>query len=173
MFSDTLRYLLDPRLLGGQQLRRCEGETRTRVLCPVVLPLKVVKNSKPQQHLSVEAQIAFSARFGQIELLGKHYDEKFAWASNQRKDGTIYEKDTHQSQILRGNEGWHTDSSYMMLAAKASVLSAHVVPSQGGQTEWADWGPPTMPRTKQPKRKLPICPSTIRLSNPKPGSVML
>ena len=36
------------------------------------------------------------------------------------------------------NEGWHTDSSYMMLAAKASVLSAHVVPSQGGQTEWTD-----------------------------------
>ena len=41
-------------------------------------------------------------------------------------------------QILRGNEGWHTDSSYMPLAAKASVLSAEVVPSRGGETEWAD-----------------------------------
>jgi alpha-ketoglutarate-dependent taurine dioxygenase len=39
---------------------------------------------------------------------------------------------------MRGNEGWHTDSSYMPLAAKASVLSAHVVPVEGGQTEWAD-----------------------------------
>ena len=37
-----------------------------------------------------------------------------------------------------GNEGWHTDSSYMRLSAKASVLSAHVVPSHGGETEWAD-----------------------------------
>ena len=41
-------------------------------------------------------------------------------------------------QMLRGNEGWHTDSSYMPLAAKASILSAHVVPSSGGATEWAD-----------------------------------
>jgi alpha-ketoglutarate-dependent taurine dioxygenase len=41
-------------------------------------------------------------------------------------------------QLMRGNEGWHTDSSYMPLAAKASILSAHVVPLAGGQTEWAD-----------------------------------
>jgi alpha-ketoglutarate-dependent taurine dioxygenase len=40
--------------------------------------------------------------------------------------------------ILRGNEGWHTDSSYMPIAAKASMLSAHVVPPRGGATEWAD-----------------------------------
>jgi hypothetical protein len=41
-------------------------------------------------------------------------------------------------QVMRGNEGWHTDSSYMPLSAKASVLSAHVVPPAGGETEWAD-----------------------------------
>src|SRR5262249_49839237 len=46
-------------------------------------------------------------------------------------DGTVM-------QMLRGNEGWHTDSSYMPLSAKASILSAHVVPSVGGETEWAD-----------------------------------
>ena len=32
--------------------------------------------------------------------------------------------------ILRGNEGWHTDSSYMPVSAKASMLSAHVVPTR-------------------------------------------
>jgi alpha-ketoglutarate-dependent taurine dioxygenase len=47
-------------------------------------------------------------------------------------------EDEHGMQLMRGNEGWHTDSSYMPLAAKASILSAHVVPSAGGQTEWAD-----------------------------------
>jgi alpha-ketoglutarate-dependent taurine dioxygenase len=41
-------------------------------------------------------------------------------------------------QVMMGNEGWHTDSSYMRLSAKASVLSAHVVPAHGGETEWAD-----------------------------------
>ena len=37
-----------------------------------------------------------------------------------------------------GNEGWHTDSSYMRVSALASVLSARVAPSHGGETEWAD-----------------------------------
>jgi alpha-ketoglutarate-dependent taurine dioxygenase len=46
--------------------------------------------------------------------------------------------DAHRMQLMRGNEGWHTDSSYMPRAAKASVLSAHIVPSAGGGTEWAD-----------------------------------
>ena len=57
---------------------------------------------------------------------------------NQRRDGTLMEDFEAPMQVMRGNEGWHTDSSYMPLAAKASMLSAHVVPSKGGQTEWAD-----------------------------------
>ena len=40
--------------------------------------------------------------------------------------------------IMRGNEGWHTDSSYMPVSARPSIFSAHVVPTSGGQTEWAD-----------------------------------
>jgi alpha-ketoglutarate-dependent taurine dioxygenase len=40
--------------------------------------------------------------------------------------------------ILRGNQGWHTDSSYMRVSAKASMLSARVVPTSGGNTEWCD-----------------------------------
>ena len=41
-------------------------------------------------------------------------------------------------QVVRGNQGWHTDSSYMPVSAKASMLSARVVPTSGGDTEWAD-----------------------------------
>jgi alpha-ketoglutarate-dependent taurine dioxygenase len=41
-------------------------------------------------------------------------------------------------QILLGNEGWHTDSSYMPVSARASVLSAEIVTEEGGETEWAD-----------------------------------
>jgi alpha-ketoglutarate-dependent taurine dioxygenase len=58
--------------------------------------------------------------------------------SNQKPDGTVLQADEHRYKSLRGNEGWHTDSSYMPLAAKASVLSAQVVPSRDGETEWAD-----------------------------------
>ena len=58
--------------------------------------------------------------------------------SNRAADGKILNADAHGARILRGNEGWHTDSSYMPLSAKASVLTALVTPSAGGQTEWAD-----------------------------------
>ena len=51
--------------------------------------------------------------------------------SNQREDGRLMRQDEHRAQVQRGNEGWHTDSSYMALAAKASVLQAKVVPSAG------------------------------------------
>jgi alpha-ketoglutarate-dependent taurine dioxygenase len=90
----------------------------------------------PGQHLTDDAQVAFGRRFGNIEQLVA--DREIVPISNQRADGTLLKDDEYGMQILRGNEGWHTDSSYMKLAAKASVLSAHVVPSKGGETEWAD-----------------------------------
>ena len=90
----------------------------------------------PGQHLSDHAQIEFGRRFGNIEQLVA--DREIVPISNQRADGTLLKDDEYGMQIMRGNEGWHTDSSYMKLAAKASVLSAHVVPSKGGETEWAD-----------------------------------
>ncbi len=90
----------------------------------------------PKQHLAHEAQIAFAKRFGEIEQLvaGKNIIP----ISNQRADGNLSKDHEHNMQIMRGNEGWHTDSSYMPLAAKASVLSAKTVPAVDGQTEWAD-----------------------------------
>jgi len=89
----------------------------------------------PGQSLSEEAQIGFANRFGEIELLAPDPEQKAVPIS---PDGSVMTADEHRYKSLRGNEGWHTDSSYMPLAAKASVLSAQVVPSAGGETEWAD-----------------------------------
>ena len=90
----------------------------------------------PGQHLSDEAQASFGKRFGDIEeLFPKH---SVVPLSNQREDGTFLGEDDHLMQMLRGNEGWHPDSTYMPLAAKAGLLSAQVLPSSGGETEWAD-----------------------------------
>ena len=90
----------------------------------------------PGQHLSGPAQAAFGRRFGEIEHLFGNLD----WVpiSNQRRDGSLMADAEAGMQVMRGNEGWHTDSSYMPLAAKASILSAQTVPTAGGQTEWAD-----------------------------------
>jgi len=90
----------------------------------------------PDQHLSAAAQTAFAERFGNIEHLVA--DRKIVPISNRRADGTLLSDHEHGMQIMMGNEGWHTDSSYMRVSAKASVLSAHVVPAHGGDTEWAD-----------------------------------
>ena len=90
----------------------------------------------PAQGLSPEDQVAFGRRFGEIEHIAG--DAGFVPLSNQRHDGTLLEDEHPAMQIMIGNEGWHTDSSYMPLAAKASILSARVVPEKGGETEWAD-----------------------------------
>ncbi len=90
----------------------------------------------PAQHLDDQQQLAFAQRFGEVEVL---VEGKTTIAiSNRGEQGQALREDSVFMQLLRGNEGWHTDSSYMSLAAKASVLSARVVPSAGGETEWAD-----------------------------------
>jgi alpha-ketoglutarate-dependent 2,4-dichlorophenoxyacetate dioxygenase len=37
-----------------------------------------------------------------------------------------------------GNQMWHSDSSYKKIPAKYSALCAHVIPPEGGDTEFAD-----------------------------------
>jgi alpha-ketoglutarate-dependent taurine dioxygenase len=90
----------------------------------------------PEQHLDRAEQVAFARRFGEIEHL--YGDSGAVPITNQRSDGSLMRDEELPMQIMRGNEGWHTDSSYMPLSAKASMLSAQVVPPSGGQTEWAD-----------------------------------
>ena len=92
----------------------------------------------PGQAPSEAAQIDFARRFGDIELLRPDPRTLAVSITNRNQDGTLATAEEFRFKTLRGNEGWHTDSSYMPLAAKASVLCAEVVPSSGGETEWAD-----------------------------------
>ena len=90
----------------------------------------------PGQHLSADEQVSFARRFGEIEELFPGYDA--VPISTVDRDGEVLAPDHPVMQVVRGNQGWHTDSTYMPVSAKASVLSAQVVPDEGGQTEWAD-----------------------------------
>ena len=90
----------------------------------------------PDQHLDADAQVVFARRFGELEILVE--GKQSIAISNRGEQGQRLREDSVFAQLLRGNEGWHTDSSYMPLAAKASILSAHVLPPAGGETEWAD-----------------------------------
>ncbi|MPY92115.1 MAG: TauD/TfdA family dioxygenase [Acidimicrobiia bacterium] len=85
----------------------------------------------PGQHLSATEQADFGRRFGDLSI------EAMAF-TNENPDGTIRPVEDALVGLLRGNEGWHTDSSFAPLAAKASILSAVKMPASGGETEWAD-----------------------------------
>jgi alpha-ketoglutarate-dependent taurine dioxygenase len=87
----------------------------------------------PDQHLSRAEQIAFAQRFGPLEF-------NLASLSNVRADGSLRLEADHDDviKVLKGNMGWHADSTYMPVQAKGAVFSAQVTPSSGGQTGWAD-----------------------------------
>jgi alpha-ketoglutarate-dependent taurine dioxygenase len=86
----------------------------------------------PGQHLVREQQVAFARRFGEMEF-------DFAPISNVRPDGSIASDESKAAvKTLKGNEGWHQDSTYMPVQAKGAVFSAHVVPEEGGETGWCD-----------------------------------
>jgi alpha-ketoglutarate-dependent taurine dioxygenase len=86
----------------------------------------------PGQHLSNPQQVAFARRFGTLEF-------ELAPISNVRSDGFVRaEEGDDVVKVLKGNMGWHCDSTYMPVQAKGAVFTAHVVPNADGETEWAD-----------------------------------
>lgn len=85
----------------------------------------------PGQFLTDAEQMDFGRRFGKLLIEAQPF-------SNERTDGSLRGRDDPVMQLFRGNEGWHTDSSFQPVSAKASILSARKVPTEGGQTEWAD-----------------------------------
>jgi len=87
----------------------------------------------PDQHLARDEQIAFAKRFGPLEF-------EMAAISNVKADGTLrIEADNDDvMKVLKGNMGWHCDSTYMPVQAKGAVFCAEVVPRSGGRTGWAD-----------------------------------
>ncbi|MBT5664831.1 MAG: TauD/TfdA family dioxygenase [Rhodospirillaceae bacterium] len=93
----------------------------------------------PEQHLSHEEHREFTRRFGPLELSIRRTRPKTTGRlSNVQADGTVAPPESLQARFLVGNTYWHSDSSYKRVGAKASILAAHVTPSEGGETEWAD-----------------------------------
>ena len=90
----------------------------------------------PGQFLSDAENVAFGERFGELEFAA-------AAMSNQERlgDGSlgkVFDIDTQRMRTNVGNEAWHTDSTYKPLSSKCAMLSAVVVPDEGGETELAD-----------------------------------
>ncbi len=85
----------------------------------------------PDQFLTEAENIAFGERFGNLEFGALPM-------SNQGQDDKIFDLQTQRMRTNVGNEAWHTDSTYMPISSKCAMLSAVIVPDEGGETELAD-----------------------------------
>ena len=98
------------------------------------------------QQIVDEQHIRFSRAFGPLELppnLGMSSQKKrlrpeLYDASNLDESGEVLEADSPRRKYNRGNELFHTDSSFNDLPTKWSLLLAHVLPPAGGNTEFID-----------------------------------
>ena len=91
----------------------------------------------PEQTLTPEQHIAFSRRFGDLEIhVCEHYllpghPEILLLSNELKQDGT-------RVSIADGGSGWHSDLSYMERPSLGSLLYAVQTPEKGGDTEWAN-----------------------------------
>ncbi len=99
------------------------------------------------QHFTDETQLAFSRNFGEFELATgdltfgrerRRLSPQVNDISNLDDDNQVLARDNRRRLFSLGNRLWHSDSSFKAVPAKFSLLSARVIPSSGGNTEFAD-----------------------------------
>ncbi len=100
------------------------------------------------QKLDDEQQIAFARHFGPIHSSAqraRHKDIKHRLASdeiadisNLDGDSNVLQQNSRRRLDWLANRLWHTDASFRAVPGALSLLYAHVVPDEGGDTEFAD-----------------------------------
>ncbi len=100
------------------------------------------------QKLTDDQQIDFSAHFGPIHSSAqraRHHSIKhrlqrteIADISNLDGDGKVLEVNARRRLDWLANRLWHTDASFSAVPGALSLLYAHVIPTEGGDTEFAD-----------------------------------
>ena len=92
------------------------------------------------QPVTDELQIAFSTRFGPLEIAkaaSRGEGTPFSILTNIEPDGSLVPPDHKEALRARANQLWHTDSCFKDPPSLASVLSARVIAPIGGETEFA------------------------------------
>jgi len=101
----------------------------------------------PGQAIDDDQQIAFSRQLGTLALALNHgrkvkqsarlRSELFDISNLDETDG-ILEMTDRRRQWREGDRLWHTDRSFIAADTTYSLLSARVIPPDGGDTEFAD-----------------------------------
>ena len=89
------------------------------------------------QLLSDDEHLAFARLFGPLEDREVRPEPQICPVSNVAEDGTTAPEDASRTLNNKANQLWHTDSTFLPVPALANVLQARVVPSRGGETEFA------------------------------------
>ena len=98
----------------------------------------------PEQPLTDDEQIAFSERFGPMEVSIRKdrqrriENPRVSDISNVDERDRVFDPDDERAIYNAGNRLWHSDSSFKRVPAMASLLSGREVPPEGGETEYAD-----------------------------------
>lgn len=100
------------------------------------------------QKLTDDQQIDFARHFGPIHSSAqrarhrsiKHRLERdeIADISNLDGDGRVLDTNHRRRLDWLANRLWHTDASFRAVPGALSMLYAHIVPAEGGDTEFAD-----------------------------------
>jgi alpha-ketoglutarate-dependent 2,4-dichlorophenoxyacetate dioxygenase len=97
--------------------------------------------------LTTEQQIAFTMNFGDLEApytqiqaaAGTRWNNPaLSDISNVSPASGLLARDDRKRLSGLGNQLWHSDSSYKAIPARYSLLCAHVLPAEGGDTQFAD-----------------------------------
>jgi alpha-ketoglutarate-dependent 2,4-dichlorophenoxyacetate dioxygenase len=144
-FTVTPLHPLFAAEISGVDLRRVDDATLAEIIGALNrYAVCVIHHDEP---LSDAEHIAFSARFGPIE--GRSSPKIFGTGlrvphgeiidqSNLDQDGEIYADGDRRLMFKRANRLWHTDMSFYQVRATYSLLSGHVVPPAGADTEFTD-----------------------------------
>lgn len=116
----------------------------------------------PDQPLNDDQQVAFSRLFGPLEKSPDYAGSKktrishreIEDVSNLDPDGRVKDAGDPRLKFNRGNQLWHTDSSFKYVPARCSLLSAREIPPTGGETEFADMRAAYDALSEAMKRKL-------------------
>ena len=91
------------------------------------------------QNITNDEHIKFSQYFGTLETTKAGTDgsgSKLIILRNFDEDGNIVPATDRQRLNNLANQEWHSDSSFKVIPSKMSILSAKLIPSKGGNTEF-------------------------------------
>jgi alpha-ketoglutarate-dependent 2,4-dichlorophenoxyacetate dioxygenase len=95
----------------------------------------------PDQDFDDDRQLAFTKRLGEPEESHSALGQEgrivyFGTIGNVADDGSVQGNDHQRTKFLKGNNMWHSDSSFRPVPTYVSIMFPYEVPDEGGLTQY-------------------------------------